>query len=447
MNAEHIYLRSREERTTPPVGAIPCIIDEHIKINPHIVQDYSARLFEPSDDDLLLVVSSIAFADRVIRRRRGTGWTRRIKVSAPVFDLDKWQDPVISRMLEDTLYYLTGDHWTFSFRKGDAFRPRVQSSLDFSEVSDTVIPFSDGLDSFIQWRLLQQESKHLTPLRIQTATGALSKRRNNAIDASGDRRGLRLPIPISLSVGNHPEPTYRTRTLVFFAMAALAASKVGAERIVIGENGVGAIGSSILPYGDEWPHRTTHPGYTVRLIAFLNAVLETNLRIEHPNLLKTKGEMLETALTAGIEGWRATHSCVRGDRDGFSSVHCGVCSGCLLRRQSLNRLDLQDDEYYWNDLSQPVLGVNRSNSNRPVSDNDRDIAFHAAHSMEALARLGDGDDRAKEYIRAAADRLPHQKGGQAQKELQRLFCEHAKEWRAFKARFGGAGVLTSMLGD
>lgn len=446
MNSAHIYLCSTEDRFAPPEGSIHCILDEHIKINPYIVQDYSAKLFEPHDDDLLLVLGAIAFADRVVKRRRGTGWTRKFTVSLPVQDLEKWRDPAVLKMLEDALYFLTGDHWTFDFRKGAGRNARLQSSLDFSEVSDAVIPFSDGLDSFIQWKMLQREDAHRTPLRIQTGTRALSKRRNNSIDAAGEKRGLRLPIPISLSVGNHAEPSYRTRTLVFFAMAALAASKVGAERIIVGENGVGALGPSIIPYGDEWPHRTTHPGFTSRLARFLNAILDTKLRIEHPNLFLTKGEMLETAISAGLEGWQETRSCVRGDRDGLSSPHCGLCSGCLLRRQSLNRIGLQDNDYFWNDLSKSTLDACRSQTGRPVSKNDSDIAFHAVHSMEALAHICDGAERANDYIQAAADRLPDRAGEDSSGKLQRLFREHATEWRVFKARFGGAGVLTSMLG-
>ncbi|MEO1029179.1 MAG: hypothetical protein AAFX02_09010, partial [Pseudomonadota bacterium] len=124
MNSAYVYVSYENDGASSPVGSIQCILGNHVKISPRVVQDYSARIFEPRDDDLLVVIGAIAFSDRIITRRRSSGWTRQIQVSVPVFDLERWQDPLILRMLEDTLYYLTGDHWSFDFRKCHIRQPQ-----------------------------------------------------------------------------------------------------------------------------------------------------------------------------------------------------------------------------------------------------------------------------------------------------------------------------------
>ena len=108
------------------------------------------------------------------------------------------------------------------------------------------MPFSDGMDSFLQWQLLAIDEPAAVPLRIQTSNRNMVEARNRVIDATR-RQDQRLRLPVNIAVGNHPEPTYRTRTFLFFSMAALAAAKTETTRVFIGENGIGALGPSMIP--------------------------------------------------------------------------------------------------------------------------------------------------------------------------------------------------------
>jgi hypothetical protein len=269
------------------VGATQdCVIGEDLHINLQALQDYCAAFLSSIEHDLVVVCGAVLFTDRMVRRRRASGWSRHLEVTLPVNQPDKWREPLINKALIEALEFVTGDFWKFNFVGG---RPRVatyQSSMNFEDGPYVVLPFSDGMDSFLQWKLLSVEQSNYKVLRVQTSNRSMNEPRNRLIDRTGAQRDQRLRMPVSAAVGNHPESTYRTRTFLYFCMAGLAAAKAGTSRVVIGENGLGALGPSMITYGNECPHRTTHPAYTRRLATFLNALLGTDIVFEHPQVLR-----------------------------------------------------------------------------------------------------------------------------------------------------------------
>jgi 7-cyano-7-deazaguanine synthase in queuosine biosynthesis len=324
-----------------------CIVGREIKINPRVLQDFSATMLKPLEHDLVLLSGAVAYADRVVKRRRGSGWSRNLEITVPVSIPKYWENQAISGSLVDALDYVTGDRWHFKFVSGAKPLTVPQSSLDFTLGNYVIVPFSDGLDSYLQWQLLRAEEPNVNVLRIHTSSSASNSGRNNKIDMAGGKLEQRLSLPVSFSAKDHPEPTYRARTFIFYTIAALAAVKVGATRVIIGENGVGALGPSMLPDGDECPHRTTHPAFTRRLALFINRVLGSQVTFEHPQRYSTKGQVLRRAVAHGVTGWEATHSCTRGRRDRLSGHACGVCGGCLLRRTAIRAVGMPDLPYFW----------------------------------------------------------------------------------------------------
>jgi len=101
-----------------------------------------------SDIDLLVVISAVSYVDRLIRRRRGTQWSRALVVRVPVYHPETWNR--LAGHLSATLRLLSGDAWTFDFRQRQ--RPQQPQqflpSLPLSFEGATVIPYSGGLDSF-----------------------------------------------------------------------------------------------------------------------------------------------------------------------------------------------------------------------------------------------------------------------------------------------------------
>ena len=421
-----------------------CIITQDLKIYPDTLQDFSARILKPVEQDLVIVAGAIAYADRIINRKRGQGWARDIILTIPVAVPQLWKKPEIMTALLDALEYVSGDQWTFNFVQGPAktLVPK-QSSLDFKHGEYAVMPFSDGMDSYLQWQLLKKEEPALNILRVFTASHASNRSRNRLIDANGGERDQRLGMPISLSLGNHAEPTYRTLTFLFFTIAALAAHMVKTSRVIVGENGVGMFGPGLVPFGDECPHRTTHPAFTRRLSVFVNRVLESKVAFEHPQQFRTKGQVLRHAQSLGVTGWTDTHSCTRPARSQLGGRPCGICGGCLLRRTAMNAAGLEDGEYVWTDLSGATLDDCRSDpDSRTHRPSDLDVARHGIFDMTSFANLTQSGSN--EIFQRAAWEIfgkPDPRLDEVAGKLKELAKEHAAEWTAFRARFSKSGVL------
>jgi 7-cyano-7-deazaguanine synthase in queuosine biosynthesis len=444
-NTAHIVVRPSTADSQTSSRAKHCIVGKDIKLNPQHLQDYSATLLLPIEQDLVVVAGAVAYADRMIRRNRSSGWKRAIELTLAVSDPARWTDPSVSAPLRDVLSFVTGDDWDFTFVPGAEVLTIPQSSFNFLEREYVVVPFSDGLDSFLQWQFLSSQTNGPSPLRIQTSSRAIDKRRNRDIDATGHHQPPRLNLPVSLAVGTHPEISFRTRTFLFFSMAALAAAKIGASRVVVGENGIGALGPSLLPYADECPHRTTHPGFTRRLAAFVNALLGSTVRFDHPQQFRTKGQVLIEAIKSDIaNGFEQTRSCVRGARDRLGGLHCGLCSGCLLRRTTFHAAGIESGSYFWNDLSGISLDSCRSNfSGREATPNDEGIAHYAAHGMTALAALAEKSVDDPVFRRAAWD-IANDVSGTTATAIHSLTQAHAAEWSAFRESYGDEGVLNHL---
>lgn len=421
-----------------------CVVGQDFTINPSVLQDFSATLLTPIEHDLVLVVGAVAYSDRRIRRHRSRGWGRELRLTVPVNLPDFWKQPSVKQRLIDCLEYVTGDRWDIEFVTGSLPMAIPQASFDYNPGDYVVVPFSDGLDSYLQWQLLKLEHPSLNILRVHTDSRATNWSRNRRIDIAGGLSDHRLALPISLSVADHPEPTYRSRTFLFYSMAALAAFKVGAQRVIIGENGCGALGPSMVPFGDECPHRTTHPEFTRRLAEFINTLLGAKIRFEHPQLLRTKGQVLRRAAELGVTGWDETHSCTRGKRDKLMGFPCGVCGGCLLRRAAMQEAGLTDKTYFWDNLSGVDLDSCRSDpAGRQSTANDRDIAIHGIFDMSSLARLGSLDETSPVFERAAWQLSDYTHDGRAvdARDIAELAKQHAHEWSSFRAHYSADGFL------
>ena len=416
MSRDSVHVAVRWPAMKAARGAdFDCVITRDLKISPIALQDFSAQLLKPVEQDLVLVAGAAAYADRKVRRKRAKGWSRDIVVTVPVRDPKFWSRTENVTALTDALNYVSGDYWTFQF-VADSSETLVkrQSALDFTRGNYVVLPFSDGMDSFLQWQLLKKEERDVNLLRVHTSSRATSRDRNRRIDASADRSDQRLGMPVTLSIGDHAEPTYRTRTFLFFVMAALAAHKSAASRVVIGENGVGMLGPSMVPFGDECPHRTTHPAFTRRLATFLDRVLDGRITFDHPQRFRTKGQVLRHADNLGVSGWEASHSCTRGTRNELDSKPCGICGGCLLRRTAVHAAGLRDEVYFWDDLSGQTLDDCRSDpEGRPTRRSDVDVGVHGIFDMTTFGELGadttppDVFDRAAWEIVGKADPVFH----------------------------------------
>src|SRR3546814_9124564 len=79
MPSYRIHVRWNDMKK-PKGSGIDCIIGRDFRVKPEALQDFSARLLEPIEQDLVIVAGSIAYSDRIARRHRSAGWAREISL-------------------------------------------------------------------------------------------------------------------------------------------------------------------------------------------------------------------------------------------------------------------------------------------------------------------------------------------------------------------------------
>lgn len=428
-----------------------CHIGRDLIINLERLSRYCLVDLQPIEDDLLLVAGAVAFADRVVSRRSSIAWRRNLRVAVPVHDPDKWQERMLYRKLISTLDYVTGDNWEFSFkRRQSQTNVKPQARLAIPNEFSLVMPFSDGLDSFAVARLINAE--HPTTPLILVTTG---NHKNRALDRSNselNRMLYRVAIPFTLSArrrnARHREASYRSRAFVFGVVAGIAAHQLGANRIYVAESGQGSLGPWLAPVGNEAPDVRMHPSFTARLSSFLNCTLGSSISHVHPQLWQTKGETLKKLNNLGLaDEWWLTSSCARDQRYVFlenRKIQCGVCAGCLLRRQSLLAADLSSDcdQYLWSDLHVPKLGD--ALTVRHTTQNDEHQAMCAVLEMQKFGDIASDPNR----VQIAAEELApfvNQDVNVVIGNLERLIAAHSSEWTMFRSSVGPHSFINQWL--
>ena len=433
-----------------PTGSITCVVGRDLKVNPDVLSTYCFNDLSPLAFDLALVASAVAFTDRVVPRTLSTGWLRQLRVSVPVSST-RWRKPEVHERLCHTLHVLTGDVWDIQFVFS---RPKHQnhgqSVLQFIHHDPVAMPYSDGLDSFAAARLLQRSPNAPRRTLILVTTGSRTD-----VDADPSKPRFRVAVPFSLSNTRRRarlrEPSYRSRAFLYGALAGLAVHLAGGTRVVVPESGQSSLGPALSPLGAESLDLRSHPRFTQTLASFLSCLLQTPVVFEHPYLWRTKGETLATLTDAELAtGWLSTRSCPRSTRHvGLRGrrVHCGVCAACLLRRQSLLRAGLDDDEpYQWPNLSATSLAAAAAAGARPTNEDDFRHAACGALCMNRLGHTAQGSDDLP--LRQVLADMPTALGepDPGMGKLRRLIRAHDIEWRAFLGFQGDGSFLHAIIG-
>ncbi len=407
----------------------------------------------PLSHDVALLLGAVRLADRGFTRHHSRGWSRRLNIELPVFELHKWRSADVKDRLEECLAYLTGDQWTFDFVKRRRQSPQVgQTHLVTSPNAPRVfVPFSHGLDSYAQSTLLQSRDEvEIVPVNIN------ARRRVGAWNTLG-RRGRPRAVPVSSQVDEpkHPEQSFRSRAFIFDLMAAYGAAISGGHSVLVPENGQGSLGGSLVPLGAEAPHRSCHPGFTTRLAGLVRALTGAEVAFEHPGLFQTKGQVLaELALVRPAANiWLSEHASCSYDarhahREGHK-VHCGVCGNCLLRRLSVHSAGLTDTTLYLaTDLEASSLEKAFPPGNKPTEFRAYgDIAHNGARSMQRLAELANDPDAPRVW--AEIDGLAQYQTRpikEVEKDMYSFLGQHRDEWSAFLNHCGKSSWVTQLAG-
>lgn len=341
----------------PPAGELHVLLhggrpvqDGTAAIGARLRELYRQFSVQPSEAavDLVSIALAVTAADTFVPRKKAdNGWTRRLDVELPLCSPDIWEESRAD--LERLLSFLSGDRWSFGFRRGGEAPPpmrevrRHERAVDLSG-GDLVSLFSGGLDSTVSTLSLLDEGRR--PILVshayagdagiqRTVAAALPKRVEHV--AVNARPASALATDISM----------RSRSFLFIAIAALvcdARSAMGGGRRVelrVPENGFMSINAPLTPRRiGSLSTRTTHPYF----LGLLQDVLDSAglpAGIRNPWRFRTKGEMIgEVGEYPGFAGLAArTVSCARWKR---SRVQCGHCVPCLVRRAALHAANVDD---------------------------------------------------------------------------------------------------------
>lgn len=324
------------------------------------------------EDLFIIAISIFAIDKRVSRSKFKDHWTRELKVSIPVIEIDKWVP--IAKKWNELLSFLTGDIWELSFRKtNDRYSLRKRHSrikLDLNGCN-VVCLFSGGLDSFCGAITLLEQG--VSPCLIgHNEYPKLRKKQNCLATMFREEYKKQTAKFISFTANSRApenaqgklkgnENTSRGRSLLFLCAALTIASIMGNDiPVYIPENGF--IGLNIPLTNSRkgsCSTRTTHPYF----LKYFKIILET-VGIKNPILnpfaFLTKREIVNSVKNtmAFKRGFADTiscsHPCNRGlNKYGIQEypLNCGYCYPCLIRKSSLLNVNTSNEKYWMKDIS------------------------------------------------------------------------------------------------
>lgn len=290
--------------------------------------------------DFTTIALSVAAADKTIQRKESAdGWTRMIELSVCLREPAVWDAKRAE--LESLLRFLTGDFWTLRFLRGGVEPPKVKRPQKSD--ADCVCLLSGGIDSLVGAIDLTFSGRK--PLFVsQVVRGDRDNQMEFATATGGKDRHCQWRFAVKHS--GDSEISTRSRSIVFFAFAALAASAISSTMdspidIVVPENGFISLNVPLGPGRiGSLSTKTTHPIYIDGIQSIWDA-LGIHAKLSLPYRDKTKGDLLiecaDRAKLVKLIG--DSTSCGKYQR---KLTHCGACVPCMVRRAAFLKAGLTD---------------------------------------------------------------------------------------------------------
>ena len=317
--------------------------------------------------DLVRLITAAFLADQRVRRPSHT-FTRTIDMTVQLVDPSSWTDEVLND-LADLLAWLTGDAWSIEVEaERRTRRPARAKRLPRAEA---VSLLSGGLDSFAGATITATDPSRIYFGQRDGATAVMHAQDEVAawFEAHGQpiryrrvRHGIGGPKKVEAST--------RSRAVLFMVLAAALAEASGASRVEVPENGFTSLNPPLGPErGGPLSTRSTHPATFQRVNALI-AKLGIGISVSNPHEWLTKGELVRAgadAMPTGFEeGAAVTLSCAKLDsgryKGGDSTLNCGLCVACLVRRASFLAAGVTDRSRYAKDqlTGDPLVKLRRN---------------------------------------------------------------------------------------
>ena len=275
-----------------------------------------ARAFQhnvsPRLMDFLEIASYVFTADCSTQRgqwkneRDEEPWGRDLAFVIGVREPEFWDTPKVKSLMQEVLRFLSNDSYSFQFVPLEKDR-RVQTPyFEWDQEDwpfhkpDRVLMFSGGLDSVagIVETAASGGKSVLVSHRPVTTLDARQKKLFGELQKKFPGQLIHVPVWINKNEGYSREPTQRTRSFLFAALATLVGQSIEARGIRFYENGVLSVN---LPVAEEVlrarASRTTHPVSLHLLSSLATAVTGRELLIDILLLITPASE---SSLNAGL---------------------------------------------------------------------------------------------------------------------------------------------------
>jgi len=316
----------------------------------------TGRTIPANAADIVDFAVAVAAADRLSISKDDT--RNSIHVVLPVRNPEAFSNSRTSKLISDILYWYTGDYWYFSFTKHSGLRRSSESQeclpFDLAHTPREVALWSGGLDALagLYNRLNQFPETHFTLLGTGSSNIVHNNQKETIVAVErvatflGRTKLIRIPIKITQTIEHQKNRQLRARGFVFLLIGTVCAYIEGQDLLNVYENGVGAIN---LPYRASevgLDHaRSVHPISLLDMSTLASELLGVRFSLQNPFLFSTKAQMCEQLVNNGmIEMIHKSISCDRLRHE--HPMQCGLCSSCLLRRQSLAVLGVEDPDNY-----------------------------------------------------------------------------------------------------
>lgn len=288
---------------------------------------------------------AVFLADRS-ERRNALRQRREIQLVISVPDPDLADQA--KRSLQDLLAFVTGDNWDLSFEADTSDRPAVGSPYR----CDQVALLSGGLDSYCG-ALIRGNANRIFFSHSDASVIKYSQNSSSPAIPGYDPKH-RVNVRLMAKPPFAGEPSRRSRSILFVALAVALADSAGATSVEVPENGFTSLNPPLAANrGGVLTTRSTHP-LTFHLFEKLLHDLGLVIAIENPYEWHTKGELVAAAVSAvGVEtvvrGIPLTMSCAKSNlilRGKTFGRNCGLDYACIVRRAGIQAAGVQDPTTY-----------------------------------------------------------------------------------------------------
>jgi len=419
--------------------------DFYVSVNDEELHCRSRAEMPGAVADLIDLGVAIHIADRFSPRR--LDHPRRIHVVLPVRYPEILNNDRVTESLLKTLSWYTCDHWSFEFKPRSAYGRLAERQLRMPLLHDTdqsveVALWSGGLDSLagLYNRLHDNLLAHhvLFGTGMNTMIHHTQKTLAAHVHDLFPHRITLIQAPVQLNGTDRLAKVSRLRSRGFFFMLLGSASAYlqGQNELFIYENGIGAIN---LPFREAevgLDHsRAVHPKSLLYASELVTHIFDKPFFIQNPFLFYTKAQMCERlAQENAIDLVYQTISCDRRRRE--KPMQCGCCSSCLMRRQALAVIGIEDTRY---------TVISRLSQNKPIKLSNGD---HLQAMLDQVGSLDNLVSRDLLWYRAELSDIARKIAKQydttpkdVEYRLLQLYKRYVQEWNSDVRHVLSRGLL------